>query len=158
MPHKSYLLHSSYNSNVSGPSGNITVNGKLTYGAGSSSDITARQYEGDVLTKRESFPSAEGSQEDNNGVSPQGTSLAENSSENGSKLGAALLLNTVNEPLINVPPYAIHNGAGPLSVNTLATNATHQPGYVEYDVHNMWGMMEEKVGIFLVFGWTHAEL
>ncbi|EPQ61327.1 hypothetical protein GLOTRDRAFT_119185 [Gloeophyllum trabeum ATCC 11539] len=45
---------------------------------------------------------------------------------------------------LNDPPYAIHNGAGRLSVNTVATNATHAPGYVELDVHNMWGFMEEK--------------
>ena len=35
-------------------------------------------------------------------------------------------------------------GNGPLWVKTLATNATHAGGYVELDVHNMWGMMEEK--------------
>ncbi|KIK64069.1 glycoside hydrolase family 31 protein [Collybiopsis luxurians FD-317 M1] len=45
---------------------------------------------------------------------------------------------------LNSPPYVIHNGAGDLSVNTLATNATHVGGIVELDVHNMWGMMEEK--------------
>ncbi|KAJ3793712.1 glycosyl hydrolases family 31-domain-containing protein [Lentinula aff. detonsa] len=45
---------------------------------------------------------------------------------------------------LNTPPYAIHNGAGDLSINTLATNATHAGGFVELDVHNMWGMMEEK--------------
>ncbi|KAF8436228.1 glycoside hydrolase family 31 protein [Boletus edulis BED1] len=45
---------------------------------------------------------------------------------------------------INDPPYKIHNGFGPLSNHTLATNATHQDGYVELDVHNMFGLMEEK--------------
>ncbi|KAH7882262.1 glycoside hydrolase family 31 protein [Phlebopus sp. FC_14] len=51
-----------------------------------------------------------------------------------------------DEPNINInaPPYAIHNGYGPLSVNTLATNATHNGGYAELDVHNLFGMMEEK--------------
>ena len=29
-------------------------------------------------------------------------------------------------------------------MKTLATNATHAGGYVELDVHNMWGLMEEK--------------
>ena len=69
------------------------------------------------------------------------------------------------EPNVNLtyPPYAIHNGEilchfvrfgadlcfrssgyGPLSTNTVATNATHYGGYVELDVHNMFGMMEEK--------------
>ncbi|KAF8344964.1 glycosyl hydrolases family 31-domain-containing protein [Amanita rubescens] len=42
------------------------------------------------------------------------------------------------------PPYAIHNGHGPLNVKTLATNATHFGGAIELDVHNLWGLMEEK--------------
>ncbi|KAF8510825.1 glycosyl hydrolases family 31-domain-containing protein [Hysterangium stoloniferum] len=88
-----------YDPTVSGPSGNITVNGTLTFGATNSS----------------SSPSKRG-------------------------LGAAKLKNAN----INAPPYAIHNGFGPLSIHTLATNATHQPGYIELDVHNMWGLMEEK--------------
>ena len=33
---------------------------------------------------------------------------------------------------------------GPLNIKTLATNATHSGGYVELDVHNLWGLMEEK--------------
>ncbi|KIJ64020.1 glycoside hydrolase family 31 protein [Hydnomerulius pinastri MD-312] len=45
---------------------------------------------------------------------------------------------------INSPPYAIHNAIGALSTNTLATNATHYGGYAELDVHNMFGLMEEK--------------
>ncbi|KIJ63989.1 glycoside hydrolase family 31 protein [Hydnomerulius pinastri MD-312] len=50
------------------------------------------------------------------------------------------------EPGINInsPPYAIHNAFGPLSHNTLATNATHYGGYAELDTHNLFGMMEEK--------------
>ncbi|KAF9067849.1 glycosyl hydrolases family 31-domain-containing protein [Rhodocollybia butyracea] len=78
-----------YNSAVSGPSGNITVNGALT------------------CTNRLGA-----------GGQPQAN--------------------------LNSPPYAIHDGNGALSVNTLATNATHAGGFVELDVHNMWGMMEEK--------------
>jgi len=64
---------------------------------------------------------------------------------------------------LNTPPYAIHNGRysqvihislltrsisrignGRLSIHTLATNATHAGGYAELDVHNLWGLMEEK--------------
>lgn len=45
---------------------------------------------------------------------------------------------------VNSPPYAIHNGFGPLSIHALATNATHVDGQVELDVHNLWGLMEEK--------------
>jgi alpha-glucosidase len=40
-------------------------------------------------------------------------------------------------------PYSINNGGGPLSTNTLATNATHYGGYLEYDTHNIFGTMEE---------------
>ncbi|KAH9475774.1 Alpha-glucosidase [Psilocybe cubensis] len=45
---------------------------------------------------------------------------------------------------LNTPPYAIHNGNGRLSIHALATNATHVDGQVELDVHNLWGLMEEK--------------
>ncbi|KAF8890700.1 glycosyl hydrolases family 31-domain-containing protein [Infundibulicybe gibba] len=45
---------------------------------------------------------------------------------------------------LNVPPYAIHNGNGRLSIHTLATNATHVDGQAELDVHNLWGMMEGR--------------
>ncbi|KAF5309523.1 hypothetical protein D9619_012366 [Psilocybe cf. subviscida] len=45
---------------------------------------------------------------------------------------------------LNTPPYAIHNGNGRLSIHALATNATHADGQVELDVHNIWGLMEEK--------------
>lgn len=88
-----------YNSTISGPSGNITVNGTLTFGAG-----------GDILVKR--------------GLGEAGLDGAD----------------------VNSPPYAIHNGNGSLWVHTLATNATHAPGYIELDTHNMFGLMEEKVG------------
>ncbi|EIN04539.1 hypothetical protein PUNSTDRAFT_108330 [Punctularia strigosozonata HHB-11173 SS5] len=43
---------------------------------------------------------------------------------------------------VNDPPYTIHNGNGGLSISTIATNATHANGFVEYDTHNMWGTME----------------
>ncbi|OJA14820.1 hypothetical protein AZE42_04200, partial [Rhizopogon vesiculosus] len=45
---------------------------------------------------------------------------------------------------LNTPPYAIHNAIGSLNTNTLATNATHYGGYAELDVHNMFGLLEEK--------------
>ncbi|KAG1879989.1 glycoside hydrolase family 31 protein [Suillus subluteus] len=45
---------------------------------------------------------------------------------------------------LNNPPYAIHNAAGSLNQHSLATNATHSGGYVDLDVHNMFGLMEEK--------------
>ncbi|TFY57478.1 hypothetical protein EVG20_g8535, partial [Dentipellis fragilis] len=96
-----------YNSTISGPSGNLTVNGTQTYGAGESSAGSAWLQQR-VLSKR--------------------------------GLGAANQTN-VN---LNTPPYALHNGFGRLSIHTLATNATHAGGYVEIDVHNIWGYMEER--------------
>jgi len=88
-----------YNAAISGPSGNITVNGTLTF----------------------------------NASSPQG-SLSKRGLGAGGQTGIQ----------INTPPYAIHNGDGRLSIHAAATNATHAGGYVELDVHNLWGTMEEK--------------
>ena len=45
---------------------------------------------------------------------------------------------------LNRPPYAIHHANGRLSVHAIATNATHTGGLVEYDVHSLWGFMEER--------------
>ncbi|KAH9836846.1 glycosyl hydrolases family 31-domain-containing protein [Rhodofomes roseus] len=90
-----------YNASMWGPSGNITINGTLTYG------VNERPSEA-AVTKR-------------------GVGAGEQSGVN-----------------LNFPPYAIHNGFGPLYVHTLDTNATHVGGYVELDVHNMFGLMEEK--------------
>ncbi|OBZ71666.1 Alpha-glucosidase [Grifola frondosa] len=91
-----------YNATIWGPSGNITINGMLTFG----NDSLKPKY---ALFERDDVEARD---------APD-----------------------VN---LNTPPYAIHNGAGPLSVNTIATNATHAGGYKELDVHNMWGLMEEK--------------
>ncbi|KAJ6533997.1 glycoside hydrolase family 31 protein [Mycena vulgaris] len=94
------LVDFSYNSSISGLSGNITVNGVSTCTNSSSLPPT--------FVKRSSGAKAE-----------PGVNL-------------------------NAPPYAIHNAIGDLSLHTLATNATHAGGIAELDVHNMWGMMEEK--------------
>ncbi|KAI0329976.1 hypothetical protein GY45DRAFT_1324212 [Cubamyces sp. BRFM 1775] len=88
-----------YNSSIWGPSGNVTINGTLTY------------------NNNETF-----------------TALSKRGIGAGKQKGVDL----------NSPPYAIHNGYGYLATHTVATNATHAGGYVELDVHNMWGMMEEK--------------
>ncbi|KDR73230.1 hypothetical protein GALMADRAFT_251812 [Galerina marginata CBS 339.88] len=90
-----------YNSTVSGPSGNITLNGTLTCHLDTS---TAAM----TISKR--------------------------------GLGAGKQQNVD----LNAPPYAIHNGNGRLSIHALATNATHADGQAELDVHNLWGLMEEK--------------
>ncbi|GJE89250.1 glycoside hydrolase family 31 protein [Phanerochaete sordida] len=87
-----------YNATVFGSSGNITVNGTLTYGVNSTSALARRGV-------------GAGAQPDVD---------------------------------LNTPPYAIHNGNGRLSLHALATNATHAGGYAELDVHNLWGLMEER--------------
>ncbi|KAI5116414.1 hypothetical protein M0805_008490 [Coniferiporia weirii] len=91
-----------YNASIWGPSGNITINGSLTFSADSEA------LSSNALTRR--------------------------------GLGA-VIESGIN---LNAPSYTIHNGAGALSVNTLATNATHEPGYAELDTHNLFGMMEER--------------
>ncbi|KAK8861244.1 hypothetical protein IAR55_002063 [Kwoniella newhampshirensis] len=46
-------------------------------------------------------------------------------------------------PYVDEPPYPIRNQAGRLSRNTVSPNATHYGGLQEYNVHNVWGTMEE---------------
>ncbi|EJD47637.1 hypothetical protein AURDEDRAFT_61870, partial [Auricularia subglabra TFB-10046 SS5] len=91
-----------YNGTVSGPSGNITVDGELTCRA------TELKPKPELLRRG---------------------------------LGAA----NQTDIDINSPPYAIHNGFGPLWIHTVATNATHAAGYAELDTHSLWGLMEEHV-------------
>ncbi|RDX45018.1 hypothetical protein OH76DRAFT_1024258 [Lentinus brumalis] len=92
-----------YNSTIWGPSGNLTINGTLTFG-----NDSVQPEHVDIHTKRGLGEAAE---------------------------------TDVN---LNDPPYAIHNGEGALSAHTVSTNATHANGLVELDVHNLWGLMEEK--------------
>lgn len=90
-----------YNASIWGPSGNVTINGTLTFG---------------------------------NNVGPVPSSLSKRGLGAGGQTGLD----------VNTPPYTIHNGFGPLSVHTVASNATHAGGFVEIDVHNLWGLMEER--------------
>ncbi|KAH9934091.1 glycosyl hydrolases family 31-domain-containing protein [Epithele typhae] len=46
---------------------------------------------------------------------------------------------------LSAPPYAIHNAYGELGFKTVAPFAMHANGISELDVHNLWGLMEEKV-------------
>ncbi|VEU22377.1 DEKNAAC103506 [Brettanomyces naardenensis] len=45
---------------------------------------------------------------------------------------------------INYPPYAINNVQGDhdLATHAVSPNATHQNGFIEYDVHNLYGHMQ----------------
>jgi len=45
---------------------------------------------------------------------------------------------------ISMSDVTLNSAIGSLNRNTLATNATHSGGYAELDVHNMFGLMEEK--------------
>ncbi|KAL5534874.1 hypothetical protein ACEPAG_1339 [Sanghuangporus baumii] len=92
-----------YDQAVSGPSGNITTNGAVTF------EVEQIGSETQV------------------GLQKRGIGAADQVDAN-----------------LNNPPYAIHNGAGRLSVNTVATNASSTPGYAQLDVHNMFGLMEER--------------
>ncbi|KAI0757707.1 glycosyl hydrolases family 31-domain-containing protein [Daedaleopsis nitida] len=90
-----------YNATIWGPSGNITINGTLTFGNTTEDDANRH-------TKR--------------------------------------AVDETYGPALDVtnPSYAIHIPNGTLSASTIATNATHANGLLEFDVHNMWGLMEEK--------------
>lgn len=47
---------------------------------------------------------------------------------------------------LNYPPYAINNAQGDhdLATHAVLPNATHADGLVEYDVRNLYGMLQEK--------------
>lgn len=47
-------------------------------------------------------------------------------------------------PIIDVVYLTLSIAFGSLSNHTVAINATHAGGYAELDVHNLWGLMEEK--------------
>ncbi|KAI6124291.1 glycoside hydrolase family 31 protein [Pisolithus croceorrhizus] len=105
-----------YNETASGPSGNMTVNGTSTYSCSN--------------------------------VSGSGASVAMRAGANrrATMRGVGTGIGAGGETGINVtyPPYAIHNGFGALSAHTVATNATHAGGYLELDVHNLFGTMEAR--------------
>ncbi|KAG2733880.1 hypothetical protein G9P44_003405 [Scheffersomyces stipitis] len=47
---------------------------------------------------------------------------------------------------INYPPYAINHAQGDhdLATHAVSPNATHADGTVEYDIHNLYGFLQEK--------------
>ncbi|KAK6455633.1 Glucoamylase 1 precursor [Scheffersomyces xylosifermentans] len=47
---------------------------------------------------------------------------------------------------INYPPYAINHAQGEhdLATHAVSPNATHQDGTLEYDIHNLYGFLQEK--------------
>ncbi|KAG9005981.1 hypothetical protein FRB93_009082 [Tulasnella sp. JGI-2019a] len=103
-----------YNATISGPSGNITVNGTLTC---NQTESSTQQHKREVRAPVELKTSK---------MQKRGLGSAAGSDVN-----------------LNYPPYTIHNGYGKLSLKTVATNATHAGGYVELDTHNLFGTTEE---------------
>ncbi|WWD08758.1 hypothetical protein V865_006871 [Kwoniella europaea PYCC6329] len=106
--------------NISGYSGNITVNGTLTYGQnGTAPKNTAlrRSYTAEIEQAKR-----------NGGSGPSTPDLPDY---------------IPDIPYVDEPPYPIRNQAGRLSAKTVSPNATHYRGLQEYNVHNLWGTMEE---------------
>ncbi|THG93044.1 hypothetical protein EW026_g8076 [Hermanssonia centrifuga] len=129
-----------YNPDISGPSGNVTVNGSLTYGVGANTTVSIErkdivhmlgwdvvQVAPHAIDHKESSDETTVGPVQNPMLTKDGHSAADEGDLN-----------------LNAPPYAIHNGNGRLSHLILATNATHAGGFVELDTHNLWGLMEEK--------------
>ncbi|EGC44131.1 alpha-glucosidase [Histoplasma capsulatum var. duboisii H88] len=63
---------------------------------------------------------------------------AKRAGEHGHKMGL------LNRKLID-PPYKINNQAGSISNKTADTDLVHANGWVEYDVHNIYGSMMSRV-------------
>ncbi|KAG6327535.1 hypothetical protein ID866_11554, partial [Astraeus odoratus] len=108
-----------YNETLWGPSGNMTINGTSTYScAGPIVTTTA----GVLKQKRMGLRTRAFNLKTRRGIGAGGETGID----------------------VNSPPYAIHNAAGALSTNTVATNATHAGGFIDLDVHNLFGTMEAQ--------------
>ncbi|WRT65354.1 uncharacterized protein IL334_002297 [Kwoniella shivajii] len=98
--------------NISGYSGNISINGTLSYGQNGTApknEALRRSYTAEIEhAKRQTIPD-----------------------------------HIPQIPFVDEPPYPIRNQAGRLSAKTVSPNATHYGGLQEYNVHNLWGTMEE---------------
>ncbi|WVF67066.1 hypothetical protein IAT40_001810 [Kwoniella sp. CBS 6097] len=97
--------------NTSGLTGNLTIDGQLTYGANGTapkSEALRRSYTVELPLEKRQI----------GGYVPK-------------------------IPYVDEPPYPIRNQAGRLSAKTVSPNATHYGGLEEYNVHNLWGTMEE---------------
>ncbi|KAL4070257.1 glycoside hydrolase family 31 protein [Scleroderma citrinum] len=107
-----------YNETLWGSSGNMTINGTSTNSCTTAgSTILSAQKQKRV-----------------------GQSVETRSQRRNRGLGAGGETNID----VNSPPYAIHNAFGSLNEHTLATNATHAGGFIELDVHNLFGALEAR--------------
>jgi alpha-glucosidase len=117
-------FHCRYNATVSGPSGNITVNGSLTYGAG------VHTLENNLSRDDDAFLDAFSPRFT---TSPSGPLYA---IHNGEFFSTRLLTTT---------SYCFLSAAlGDLSLQTIATNATHYGGRTELEVHNLFGHLMSR--------------
>jgi alpha-glucosidase len=117
------LINCRYNAAVSGPSGNITVNGSLTYGAGVQMSENNPNSDHDALSTRLT-------------TSSSGTPYA---IHNGKRLRVPTL------PLDQyLTLFYCSTALGDLSLQTVATNATHDGGRTELEMHNLFGHLMSR--------------
>ena len=107
---------------MSGPSGNITVNGSLTYGRGTRSTVNNPNGDGNAPSSKHAS-------------SPGSAPLY--AIHNGEcffalYLGRRLLL------------LSLFLALGDLSARTIAINATHYNGHTELDMHNLFGHLMSR--------------
>ena len=123
--HQTNLLHCRYNSAVWGPSGNLTINGTLTFSTDSASDsITSRGF----LEKRDI--GAGGNPDADPNVPPY-------TIHNGKFYDPRTFFEDFYSPTKFL-------AFGRLSTHTISPNATHFGGYAELDIHNAFGYMMER--------------
>lgn len=113
-------FHFRYNATVSGPSGNVSVNGSLTYGAGIQTLDNTPSRDDDAFSTRFA-------------TSASGPLYAIHNGE-GFSTG---LLTTISY-------YFLSAALGDLSLQTVATNATHYGGRTELEVHNLFGHLMSR--------------
>ena len=114
-----------YDPVYSGTSGNLTLNGTLSYGANGT-----RPVETNTQLRRAAAMQSLASANDIRSVD----FLTRNPPKSNSQFGKI--------GLVDFPPYPIRNGNGPLGVNTVSPNATTYGGTEVYSVHNLYGAQE----------------
>ncbi|KAK4687888.1 alpha-glucosidase, partial [Tremellales sp. Uapishka_1] len=139
-----------YDNFTSGISGNLTLNGTLTYGAnGSAPTNTAmRRHIHDLSEIQRNIDLTLKAQKQ--------AAVPQPSFQIVGDLNAAIVSTTTEKRQIgsyvpsianvDVPGYPIRNGNDEflrLSHNTISPNATLYGGLQEYSIHNLWGSMEE---------------
>ncbi|KAF9528217.1 glycosyl hydrolases family 31-domain-containing protein [Crepidotus variabilis] len=152
-----------YNSTIHGPSGNLSVGGRLTCHLDLDNDfeglqgkeqspfalpMTSQTAHSDLEINEDRaayLPDSFALEGDpREALLPWASHLAQDDGLNTTSAKRDLGAGTQKGINLNAPPYSIHNPFERLSTLTIATNATHVDGQVELDTHNLWGLMEEK--------------